>query len=367
MVPRSSFVLGLALVVVATAPSPAGAKVIRAPLSAESYAVGPLFAPSEQTVTVTAVDGREDRSLVGGGIVGAGTEKGKGILVLYASERDGEVQELLDVGARQAVGVLGLRSGTGGLALEVRLVSLWTDMYRLTGFSPMNCLGYLELATVLKGAGGEELANRRFKLTFFENANPVFSMKEVTREGVSRILLGAVWQATAQTLIDHLGLEGDADRLAALAARIATLDDEAPARQAVFWLGLAGRGDAGTLARLEALLDHQGQRVHQAAAEALGLAKANEARPDLEAILAGARRGGWDATDLENVWYLLHSLALLGVEDLRAKIPTTKLEPRSKLEDLLQFHATGKAPELSAAEKAKLAKNLPKVARKRGG
>ncbi len=346
-------------------PVAARAKVIKAPLAPQGYEVGVLYPSSDQSVTVSVVDTRQNRALVGGGILGPKGDEGKGIMVIYVSERDEEVQKLLETAAKQAVGVLGMKSGAGGVALELTLSDLWINMYRYTGFSPMNCLGYVGLSVALSGANGESLGTRSFRFVFFENTTPVGSMKEVSREAVSRILLQAAWQATARTLGEQFDLVADSARLAALAGKIDGLKDEASAREAVFWLGLAGKGDALVVTKLRSLLGSDAQRVHEAAAEALGLAGASEARADLEAILGGAKRGGWDVTDLEHVWYLAHGLLLLGTEDLASRLPRKDLQPVEKLDDLLRFHATGETPPLTEAERQKLAKELPKVAKKR--
>ncbi len=355
-------VLGSVLV-----PAAARAKVIKAPLATQGYEVGTLYPSSEQTVAVSVVDAREDRALVGGGILGPKGDEGKGIMVIYVSERDEEAQKLLESAVKQAVGVQGMKPGPGGLALELTLSDLWIEMYRYSGFSPMNCLGYVGLSVALTGAGGESLGTRSYRLVFFENTTPVGSMKEVSREAVSRVLVQAAWQATARALGEQFGLVADPARLATLTAKIDGLKDEAMARQAIFWLGLAGKGDANVTAKLRGLLGSDAQRVHEAAAEALGLAGASEARADLEAILGGAKRGGWDVTDLEHVWYLAHGLLLMGADDVAAKLPRKDLEPVEKLDDLLHFHATGERPPLTAAEQEKLAKELPKVAKKRKG
>lgn len=353
-------IAGLAALALATG---AAAKPIKGPLSTEAYDVGALFAPSERTVALTVTDGREDRSLLGGGIVGPKGDAGKGIMVVYLSERDEEVAKLLDAAARSALGVLGLEPGDGGAQLEVTLRSLWVDMHRMSGFSPMNCLGYLTLDTRLTSEPGAAPAERSFKLTLYETANPVASMKEVSREGVSRILQQAVWQAVARTLAEAWGLHPDPERLAALANRVGTLKEAVQARQAIFWLGLVGGGDEATVTKLRGFLGSDEQRVHQAAAEALGLAGATAAVEDLQAILGGAKRGGWDVTDLEHVWYLVHGLRLLGAP--AEKIPAG-LEPASKMADLLHFHASGgEAPAFTEEEEKKLAKERPKVAKKR--
>lgn len=348
------------------APVWAGAKVVVGSLQRTPPNVGVLFKASDQQVSVTVRDDRADKAFVGGAILGPKADEDKGVYLGYATQGDGDLADFLRVAAEDAVGVLGMKPGSGH-SLEIVVKDFRVDMYRLSGFSPMNCIAYGTLETSLRAADGSSLGSETLKLTFYENTVPVMSMKEVVSEAISRIFTHAAWQATATTLLNHLALEPDPVQIGQVVDGLDRHKEEVPARQAIFWLALARQGGPPVKDELLAILrTSDAQKVHQAAAEAIGMLGIAEAREDLLAILAGTRKaGGWDNTDNEHVWYLLRALALLGEPDLRARIPNVKLNMRSKLEDLVRFQESGAVPEVSQAEAEKLEKARKALSKKR--
>ena len=108
------------------------------------------------------------------------------------------------------------------------------------------------------------------------------------------------------------------------------------------------------------------QKVHQAAAEALGLLGVTDAKEDIEAVLAGTKTlGEWDIEDNEHVWYLMRSLALLGETDLTPHMPTGEMRKRCVVEDLIHFQETGELPEVGPVPPEKIEKARQGLAKKR--
>ncbi len=342
---------------------------IIAPLVSDLPPVGVLFQPADQAILVSVVDQREDKNLMGGGIMGPGLEKGSGIYIIYATETDTEIAEHFKAAAEDAIKVLGFKTGEGGLKLEIAIEDFWIDMYRMSGFSPMNCIAFGSLQTKLSAPNLPEPRANKLKITMWDDTVPAGSMKEVAKEAVSRIYAQSAWQAVATALLDQRELRRDEEQFRRVLEQAGTSKDKMPARQAIFWLGITRQSGSPVKEKLLAILGQSEERqLHEAAAEALGLLGVHEAAPEMIAILGGKKVGDWDNTDTEQVWYLLHGLALLGEKDLRSKIPSAQgkeMRAASKIEDLISFHQGGKAPLMSEAAVEKLAKAKEKLAKKR--
>jgi hypothetical protein len=350
------------------APGAAWGVDVIAPLAPQRAPVGVLFEPTDLAVEVAVVDQRPDGHLIGGGVMGPGVEKGNGVYLIYATKTAGETAAHFQNAAENAVTVMGFKLGKGGLKLDMAIEELWVDMYRMSGFGPMNCIAYGKLKTTLSGADLAEPKVSERTVTYWETSAPVMSMKEIVEKGVSEIYAEAAWQAVATALLDLRPLVPNADQFAKAAEQTAFAKDEKQSRQAIFWLGIARHPESPVKEKLLALLTQsQEQHQHQAAAEALGMLGVQEAAPEMIAILGGKKMGGWDNTDAEHVWYLLHGLALLGEADLRSKLPATaakELKPMSKLDDLVAFHAGKPAPSMLPEAAEKLAKAKQKLASK---
>jgi hypothetical protein len=356
----------LALVIAASGEAARG-KVVVAPLRNDPPNVGVLFHPRDEVVEIVVVDDRPDRDFVAGAILGPGAERDKGIFIGYATETVDGLARFVETAATDAVGVLGMSTGPG-YRLQITLREFVVDLYRLSGFSPMNCMGYGTIDTVLSDPAGAVVVERTFRPAFYEHRTPKGSMKEVATHALSRIYEQAAWQATVGTLLEYFAPDPDLDQVRLVLAGLGGYDKEVPERQAIFWLGISG---IATPEVRDGLLDvfrsHEGQKVHQAAAEALGLLGIEEARAEIVEVLSGdVELGEWDLTDNEQVWYLVHALALLGETDLEAHVPDTDMRMRSTVEDLIRFHRTGATPQHGAVALEKLEKNREKLAKKRG-
>ncbi|MGH9317773.1 MAG: hypothetical protein ACRD1P_11800 [Thermoanaerobaculia bacterium] len=326
-----------------------GPRLIVAPLDHSAANVGALYPESERAVTVTVKDQRGPGQILGGGLLGP-------IYLGYVTEKDNELLDLMRSAANDTVRALGMKSG-GGATLELTIEDFRVTMYRTSGFSPMNCIGYGKIQTVVRLPDGSE-TKKSFNVTYFEGTVPVVSMKEVARKAVTRIYRQAAWEATAATLASSFPVEADPARVRRLLGTLDTTKDDDALRTTIFWLGLVGENDPAVKEKLFAIFrTSKTQNVRQAAAESLGMLGVQDAREEMEAILAGKRKvGDWDNTDMEEDWYLLCSLHRLGVGDLRSRIPKSEINMRRLLTELVQFKETGEIPRLSESEQQELEK-----------
>jgi hypothetical protein len=356
----------VAAVVCLLYPAEAAAKVVLSPLMPATPPAGVLFEPSDDTFEVVVRDERPDRDFIAAALLGPAADEDKGIHLAYATETEDGLVEFLTRAAEDAVGVLGRKVGEGGYSLEIVVTDFRIDMYRVSGFSPMNCMAYGFVDTSLKAQDGGELLTKTLKVTFYENTVPVGSMKEVASEALSRIYQQAMWRATADTLIEHFDLVADPAEIQRAVDHLGTIKAEIPARQAIFWLALTRHAEDPVRSALLTLFrDSDKQRVHQAAVEAIGMLGITEARDDIYAFLSGEKKfGGWELDDQEHVWYMLNALALLGDQDLEERIPDVDLYMRETLTLLIAFHENGTFREIGPNELAKIEKSRQKLAKK---
>ena len=283
----------LAFAVVLLASSAAWGVDVIAPLAPQRAPVGVLFEPTDLAVEVTVVDHRQDRNFIGGGVMGPGVEKANGVYLIYATKTAGETAAHFQKSAENAVLVMGFKTGQGGLTLELAIEELWIDMYRMSGFGPMNCIAYGKLKTTLAGTDLTEPKVSERSVTYWETSAPVMSMKEIVEKGVSEMYAEAAWQAVATALLDYRALVPNAEQFRKAAEQTAFSKDEKQSRQAIFWLGIARHADSPVKEKLLDLLTRsQEQHQHQAAAEALGMLGVQEAAPEITAILGGKKLGG---------------------------------------------------------------------------
>ena len=326
-----------------------GPRLLVAPLDHSKANVGALYPEGEKAVTVLVKDARGPGQVLGGGLFGP-------IYLGYVSQKPDEVVELMQASANDMVRAMGMKSGVGP-TLEMTIEDFRITMYRKSGFSPMNCIGYGKIQTAFRSPDGAE-TKKSFNVTYFEGAVPVMSMKEVVTKAVTRIYRQAAWEVAAKTLAAGFPAEADPVQVRRLVASLdATKDDDAQ-RTTVFWLGLVGRNEPAVKEKLLAIFrTSKTQNVRQAAAESLGMLGIQDAREETEAILAGARKvGDWDNTDMEEDWYLLRSLHLLGVGDLRSRIPKAEVNMRRVLTELVQFQETGEIPRMTETEQQEMEK-----------
>ncbi len=325
---------------------------IQAPLQRPQADAGRLYDAHAASVTVTVKDERPADSFLGGGILGPNSDKGEGIFLAYQPETPDQLREYMEGSAKAALDAFNFTSGPA-YSLEVRLKAARIDMYRYSGFSPMNCIGYMDIETAVKGPDGQEKA-KEFKLTYYENTTPAMSMKEVVEEAVSRIYHQAVMESVVSTLQTQFPGVADPKALARTMSTVKTSPNEIAARELVFLVGLTGREDQATKDGMVALFrTAKEQRVREGALEAVGMLGVTSQTSDIQGVLSGKQKiGDWDKDDTEEVWYMLKSLHLLGTPDLAHQIPVSdKLNGGARLKTLVDFMDNGQIPALSEKEK----------------
>jgi len=252
------------------------------------------------------------------------------------------------------VRTLGFKEGTD-FTLELTIRAFFIDAYRASGFSTANCIGYGEIEAVLKSSDGAPLRTRVARVVYWEDTTPVGSFDEVAEEAISRIFAQAAWEATVRIFQEQFASETSAAALDQ-ALRVAQgTGQEVDRREAIFWIGLVGKGDpAVEKVLLDLFRTSKEQNLAEGAAEAMGMLDLTNTRSELEAVLSGSKKlAKWEIDDTECVWYLLKPLSLLGAPDLDARIPA-KIEMRSKLTDLVRFLQTGEMPKLTAKQQEDL-------------
>jgi hypothetical protein len=333
-----------------------GPSIIKAPLSVPQADTGRIYPAQPAKVAVVVKDARPADAILSAGIVGPNGDKGEGIFLAYQTETPEQMTQLMQDSAKAGLAAFGFADGPA-YTLEVHLKDSRIDMTRYSGFSPMNCIGYCHLETVLKTPDGQA-KTRTFKLAYFENTTPMMSMKEVAKEAVSRIYHQAVVEAVVTTLQDQFPGAAEPAALERVLTAAKTSTEQVTARELVFMLGLTAKGHAPTQNGLVELYQtSKTQRVRQGALEAVGMLGVTAQAADLQAMLSGAKKyPDWDMTDMEEVWYVLKALHLLGVKDLSGKIPAGEMKGGARLGALVEFLRSGTIPPLTAQEADLLAK-----------
>ena len=323
-------------------------RLIVAPMDRSPARVGTVYPESDRAVTVSIKDSRGPGQILGGGMFGP-------IYLGYVTEKDAELTEVMQAAGNDAARALGLKSGAGA-SLDMTIEDFRVTMYRLSGFSPMNCVGYGKIQTVLKTPDGTE-TKKSYNLTYYEASVPVMSMKEVVKEAISRIYRQAAWEAAAGTLSASFQADADPAQVKRLVGTLDATKDDAQ-RTTIFWLGLVGKNDPAVKEKLLAIFrTSKVQNVREASAEALGMLGIQDAREEAEAALAGTRKvGDWDVSDTEQAWYLLRYLGRLGVGDLGSRFPKADLKMRRVLTELVRFQEAGEMPRMSETEQQELEK-----------
>ena len=330
----------LTFLIVAQRPSFAVPACDDAPLTHGTLNVGRLFPGKLATVSVEVVDRRPWEHLLAGGLLGPGSDKGKGLYYPYLSQIPHEVATFARDAAKEAVFALGLDEGPRA-TLEIIIHEFQIDLRRGSGFSPMNCVGYGRLETRLVGENGQVLRTGAHRLTYFEWTLPVALMNEVAEKALSRIYQQAAWEVTVKELLAQYPQSAIPEEIGRLLASFETTKKSEDQRGILFWLALAGSGNSSVFETMERLFrTSKDGRVAEGAAEALGMLGASGMREEIEAILSGSKRlPNWEPDDVTMNWYLLKALHLLGRSDLT--IPEGKMRYRSLLDDLVGFLKSG--------------------------
>lgn len=306
-----------------------------------------LVAPGGGPVTV-AVQDRRPATELGSGFLGPKGEQHEGIYFGYVAAAEDEVARFVEGAAKEALAAFGVPPGSGA-RLEIVVEEFRVDLHRWSGFTPMNCVGYGRLRTRFL-EGDRETGGGVFRLTYYENTSPAMSMKEVTREAISRIWAQAAWEATARTLAAARGLKADPARVTAILDRMATEKSELVRRRLVFWLGLSGAATPPVAEALEAVIRTSKEPRHrQGAVEAAGMLGLGSMKPLLEKLLV-EKVGDWNPSDTEQTWYVLKALHALGEKDLVARIPKGPMKMKTRLEQLAAYLASGEMPPLAGAD-----------------
>jgi hypothetical protein len=341
------------------AASTARALVFVSPLAPHPVPAGLEMPKAERTVEVVVRDERPDKTFLAGSLVSASGKDEKGIYTGFGTPAEGDLATFMTAAGQEAAASIGVGRGND-FRLEIVVRDFRVDLYRRSGWSPMNCMAYGRLGIRLTGPDGAIVREAELPVAYYENEVPGMSMKEVTTEALSRLYAFAAWQATIPTLLDALGITVPAPALRHVEKLVDASKDEERAREYLFWLGLTGRGDTELRGKLLAWYrDSDKQKVHETAIEALALLGASDLRQEIRDRLAGkVKSGGWDMTDNEQVWYLLRALGLLGEKGLEAAIPASLESMRAKVVDLVRWQETGELPkpgpkELKEYEQAK--------------
>ncbi|MBI5582483.1 MAG: HEAT repeat domain-containing protein [Deltaproteobacteria bacterium] len=303
-----------------------------------------LIAPGGQTLKLEIVDNRPAPEIYGGGLALIDS----GVFIAYGVDPNISLGQYLEKTAAETCKTLGTDVGSGAATLKITVSEFWIDMYRFSGWSPMNCIGYGSLTIDSRKDGAPVSPTRSYKVAYYENTTPAWSMDEVAREAMSRIYSQAIWETLGKTLLETRSPVLDPNGLEKLLQMIETETDDRAAREMIFWLGLVGRDDPKVKEKLlQIFRNTREQRRRQAAVEAVGMLGIQEARQDIVDILAGTRKVGyWSNDDAEEVFYLIKALANLGENNLQEYIPKQDFRARKKVEDLVGFLNTGKIPEL---------------------
>lgn len=340
-----------------------GPRIYTGPLvAAKADPIPALYPDASKGVKITVEDRRGPDPLLAAGIVGPKGTSGKGIYIGYKGQKPDELPRLLESEANDAARALGFGQGDD-LGLDVVIDDFRVAMYRFSGYSPMNCIGFGKISTTLRAPNGST-DTKQHSVAYFDHTLPVMSMKEVTKEAISRIYSQAIAEAVTAALRPQMKVAPDKARLRDIVQRIEKSPEDADLlrKQLLFTLGLSESQDPDVkrvvLASFRSGVD---QRTRQAAAEAIGLLKITEARPEIESLLAGRTKiGEWDTTDVQDSFHLLRALGRLGVTDLDAHIPNVEPDVKPLLVQLAAFMEKGEMPvpreeEQRMAEQARLA------------
>jgi hypothetical protein len=345
----------------------ARAMVYISPLAPHATPPGVEVPQSNRTLEVVVRDERPDKTFIAGSLISTSGKDEKGFYAGFATPAEGDLVPFMAAAAREAAGSIGVTKGDA-YRLEIVVRDFRVDLYRRSGWSPMNCMAYGLLGVRLAGADGAVVREAEIPVAYYETEVPGMSMKEVTTEALSRLYAFAAWRATIPTLLDAFEIRVPPETLRHVAKLVDAEKKEERAREYLYWLGLTGRGDAEVRAELLARFRNSDeQKVHQTAIEALAMLGASDLREEIRDRLAGkTKSGGWDITDNEQVWYLVRALGLLGDKGLEAAIPASLESMRAKVVDLARWQETGELPKPGPKEIKEYEQAKARLAEKRG-
>lgn len=324
-----------------------------------SWRIERLFPASSETVRVVVT--RDERLVPWLLASHAGKSGPYNLYQGFYNENARAVADLFEAGGREAVEVLGMKAGDGGATLEITIKDFRIQLAP-PQFGLPNYITYGDVRTALKSADGADLGAGSFRVANWETS------RAPAQDVVSAAYLRAAWEATVRTLLDHFPKKPEPEAIARLLASLETTPDEYRRVYPIFWLGLVARDEPAVVEKLYTLFRaNEDQTTYEAAAVALARLSAPGAREEFEAMLAGSKKWKeWDPRgDAEEAFVLLHSLALLGVTDLGARVPPTLQRHREKMPDLVRFHSTGEIPKPTPKELEELTEKYQKYEAKR--
>jgi hypothetical protein len=296
-----------------------------------------LVTPQNQILQIEVTDNRPLKGIHGGGL----NRIDSGAFLFLKEIPDSPLVPYLEKTGTETAQVLGFSPDPGGGALKITLNKFWIDLYKFSGYSPANCIGYGSLTAELFPGPEKPSLVRNYLLSYYENDIVFFW-------AVSRIYTQMIWETVGKTILENGSLALDPKGTEKLLQRIDTENSDRIARELIFWLGLVGRNDRRVQDKLlQIFRNTREQRRRQAAVEALGMLGVQEARKDIVDALGGTRKVGyWSNDDAEEVFYLIKALSNLGEKDLQEYIPKQDFRAREKVVELVGFLSSGKIPEL---------------------
>ena len=318
----------------------------------------PVLGPARsEGVTIAVHDRRTEPSLIGPEV-----SDPSNLNFVYATKEPDAVARVFEKAAMDAARTLGFHEGSD-VKIDIAIDTFRIDVYRGSGYAPMNCIGYAVIEAALTPARNATSRRRISRLAYWELMAGFWKL-DLGKTAVSRIYTQAAWETTTRILQEEFPASPDPAAVAQAMRTATGTGDEFARREAVFWLGLTGTGnDAVSADLMTAFRTSTDQEVSEAAAEAIGLLGDTGARSEFEEVLAGKRRlTNWDAEDTEAVWYLVKALHLLGTSDLESRIPVSShFHRREKIEDLLRFFETGALPSLTPSQQKDFQNALPSL------
>jgi hypothetical protein len=325
------------------------------PAKAAEAKVGTLYPAQSKGVHLLVSDDRPNKEIIASGLIpglfGSRPENGNGRFVYYYSDDPATIGRLLEASAREAIQILGFKEGTD-LTLEIKLRDLRMQTLTVSNFSPVNIMAYGHVEARLAGSDGAELARRTFNVAEYESF-------AASKDPIGLIYSRVVWQCVAALLTDQLALKADPQSVDRLIAEVNSPKnrDQNLRSSWVTWLGFASRDNPSAVEKLFSIFrTDDSQSVYQAAASALARLGAAGAREEFEGVLSGRKKlKQWGNDDPEEVWHLIHALAILKTPDFADKVPAG-LKTRPRLTNLIQFEETGQTPAPIGDEAEGLAK-----------
>lgn len=301
--------------------------VINFPVVPQPIPSSPLFRPTGKGVSVLAVDARGAKSFISGGSLATAGEN-PATAETDQAPREADSSAFVEREATEALPVLGFDSGTD-IVLTITIHAFEVTIDRKAVDAPARCVAYGIVETVLKDGVGTTLDRRMQHVAYAERSEAGDSLKAITAGALSRVYAHMAWEVTATALLGSQKPEVDATAIGQLAS----------SSEGIFWLGIARQPlpeVSGVL--LSLMLAPADERLAHAAVEAIGKLGIAEARPSIEALLAGVEKSsGWDIGSEYDVWYLMRALGDLGAKDFASRAPASMSPMPPDLRRLLGF------------------------------